>query len=319
MRACVIGTSNTIQRGGWFDGFCETFEGEVDRFALGGAPFIQFLGILRDLERNKYDFIIFDTAPNDDSFYESVGNEFVFDSCYFKFVSSLMSIAPTSMLYIPTERAYKNTSAVFERQNDICRSLGCEVINLTGLIEMHAQSLGVAHHRDLQHPSTVIMKEIGRHLGSKFSELEIRKSSSAVDYSHIFENVSLTSVVNETTTIKNSLVDEAFALLRLGQTARLRRPVTCLGFFVDASNSHGILRLSGDRGARDIFCFFDSEKNKLTKRFVPVSDGFEISSVSVVRHSKAAEFALHSSFAFQPPYHVALGSFLTYEKSLAPS
>lgn len=317
MRACVIGTSNTIQRGGWFDGFKEAFPGDVRRIALGGSPFIQFLGLLRDIERSHYDVILFDTAPNDDSFYAAVANEFIFDSCFYKFVSSLMSIAPSAMVYIPTERAYQRGSVVFERQREICEVLGCKVLDLTPLISAHAAELGLPSHRDLQHPSTPIMNAIGKWIATQTpfpQRFRIPR-----DYSDLFENIEVVSGDHQKTVIDSTLIKEEFSVLDAGKTVRLRQSIFSLGFFVDAGHTNGVVRLHGAKGRRDIFCYFDLARNARTKRFVPIPDGFEISAVSVVRHSEAAEFALHSSSGFSAPYRAAFGKFLTYRLTLAPS
>lgn len=310
MKILVIGTSNTIVRGGWFDGFISEIGAEVERIALGGAPFVQFFSVLREVSEARPDHIILECAANDESYAQHIGSDIFVDRLYFMLLSSLRAIAPTTILRIPPESTLHNEPNIFKRQKSICHQLGCDVYNAaTTIIEA---SNNTCSYRDKHHPKTEIAYDLGRRFCNYLlpSLKSPRKGpSNVVSFLDSVTDITIPRANLDTTNIETSLLKEEFALLTPGSTARLQNGVFALGFYINSGRSTGVLRLEGPSDSKDIFCYYTSPSNKNVKRFVPIRNGMNLRQISCVYAHNSVAISLHTDL-FLIPQEVSLGTIL---------
>lgn len=316
MKVCVIGTSNTILKHGWFDGFSDNWNGPVTRIALGGAPFIQFAGRLPEIVANPYDLIILETSPNDESYAGTVGTELFFEHCYFRLLVMLRQHAPTLVLRIPTRTFLCQPSRILELQKRVSSLVGCQFVDLSTWISSNSENSQFADalYRDNYHPNTMMMNQIGSRVADISRELVLNERREPVwsRWDNPFDIVSVPDVGFAKRRMSTSHIDAEFTVIPAGQSVKFEQSFYCLGFFIDASHCNGIVRLHGVEAERDVFCYYNSEKNVKTARFVPVHNGFHVKAISVPPPHRSINFGLHSDFGFAPPYFVSFGGLLQF-------
>lgn len=313
MKILVVGTSNTLVKGGWYDGLLDVVAGshEVQRIALGGAPFSQFLSLLGEIESKAPDHVIVECAANDESYAMHVGSDIFFDRLYFMFLSSLRSFAAVTVFRIPPQGTVETGCAVARRQAGICRQLDCEFYDSAAEILDLGKATGVPF-RDKHHPQTEIARHIGQTFGDwlKGSLQAGRPSKGCQNFSTCANEFSIERSDFQTARIETALVSEDFAILKPGTTIRLPRNEFILGFFVNAGETRGVLRLDNSVQKRDIFCYFMEPSNKNVKRYVPVSNGLHVRRLSSLFAHQAADIALHTDL-FHFSQQIALGKLVT--------
>jgi len=311
---CIIGTSNALVRGGWFDGFAASWPYTLHRYALGGAPFIQFLGKLNEILSNNYDIFIVDTSPNDESYASQVGSDLFFDSLYTMFLSTLVKYAPTVVLRIPTKKFISSSSPVFERQVEICEAVGCHFIDCTKFILSFAEQKNCSNslYVDNYHPVANIMHQIGEKVSLYILSNSISNLSTGHNYSPKFRTINIQGDNFSQTSISTSTYNGNFSMINAGLSYNFNKYFFCLGFFVDAGHCNGIIRLHGNGSHRDLSCHFDGNRNKNIAKFVCIPNGFFMKAISVEMPYKSIEFALHSEFGHTPPFYITVSNFLEY-------
>lgn len=313
MKILVVGTSNTLVKGGWYDGFQEALDGrhEVKRIALGGAPFSQFLSLINDMASEAPDHIVVECAANDESYPTHVGNEIFFDRLYYMFLSSLSSFAGVSVLRIPPNATVATGSPVARRQAEICQQIGCSFYDAAEeILELGNQA--ESPYRDKHHPQTRIAHRIGQTFGGWLQKnLTVsRPSPTFRNYSDCVIEVLIDRSDYPISRIETSLVTEDFIILKPGTIINLSRTEFIIGFFVNSGETRGILRLDGSVQKRDLFCYFMESSNQNVKRYIPVSNGLHARRVSSLFAHQAADIALHCDL-FHFPQQVALGKLVT--------
>ncbi len=132
---CIVGTSNSVMKEGWTAGLLSSIDCKIDKYCLGGAPFVQFVHHLAAFSNLKYDCFIVECSPTDEAYAAVVGSEDLFYELYFKFLSTLRSLAPVFIFRIPAENHLNSTSKVFERQREIAVELQCCIVDVADFIK----------------------------------------------------------------------------------------------------------------------------------------------------------------------------------------
>ena len=160
----VIGTSNSIVKGGWFDGFKEQLEVEVDRVALGGAPFTQFFSKLPNINFSDYSLVILECSPNDETYAYKVGFSWYFDTLYQNFLAMITQYTKLVILRVPTLQFIAKPSAVWRRQKAIALNLNGKTYDITEVLvgENAVENDLTLFYRDRDHPLTTDMNNVGK-------------------------------------------------------------------------------------------------------------------------------------------------------------
>jgi hypothetical protein len=309
--ALVVGTSNSIMKGGWYDGFVSAYPGQVTRCAVGGAPFSQFLGKMSKVLERKFDHIIVDTSPNDETFSAEVGSRWIFEKLYVDFITILTSRALTSVIRIPPEPFLGVPTNVSKIQEAICDQLGATYIDLSSYLKIDSNSQST--YIDKYHPNTELSFRLGMRLAAQVisNKSERRGQSKDVAIAY-FEDYGVNDALTKEL-VKTGLLSETLVLVPQDQILRLPDYRMCFGFFVNKAKCNALIRLHGLEDNRDIACYFDAghQPDRPGISFVPIKNGFVMNCVSVVRPWQANEYALHSRLE-RGPYFASIGPFVCH-------
>lgn len=287
-------------------------EVEVDRVALGGAPFTQFFSKLPNINFSDYSLVILECSPNDETYADKVGFSWYFDTLYQNFLAMITQYTKLVILRVPTLQFIAKPSAVWRRQKAIALNLNVKTYDITEVLvgENAVENDLTLFYRDRDHPLTTDMNNVGKSF-AKWLKLSIPDLPTPIGIKPSFKIYKECIASEKKTKVFNSLVDEEFCILSVGQSYKFSKPGVCIGFYIDAGNSWACLKLHGlDDEIRYSFIFFDSEKNKGHMKFVPIKNSFYLKAVSVVPAYKAVDYGLHSNVPLDGENTIAFGEFV---------
>lgn len=310
-RYLVIGTSNSIVKGGWFDGFVSIADAKVERKALGGAPFTQFFSELQSLDLAQYDLVILECSPNDESYSDKVGFSWFFDTLYQGFIASIIQYSNLLILRVPALDCITSPSNTWKRQLKIASELNVAVYDMSdSLLNGNAASDIASLYRDKYHPKTELIHQAGVEF-AKWLNGEKLDIYPAIQLKPAFGVYTQRINRNNKVSISNSLIDENFDVLGLNESFKFERPGFCIGFFVAAEHSWGFLKMYGlDDSIQYSFVYFDSNKNLGQKKFIPIKNGYYLKAISLSLPHKVIDCPLHSNVPLDGPNKVAFGDFV---------
>lgn len=312
MEILVIGTSNTIVKGGWFDSFSSSVGMSVTRVALGGAPFHQFMDVFGRVKNNDYRAIIVETSPNDESYPSSVGSAWTFDKLYHDFIVSLTSLAPVFVVRIPPQDKWRSKSAIALRQKRICERVGAHYFDATDVMHQSSRELGTVVYRDKYHPMPAVSALVGAHLSEYIRNFNFRpgkKGKPDIVGSYALKTVDDFGL--EKVSFSNSLMSEDFSVIPLGGKVVFDNPIFCFGVRILSGRTNAMVRFEGPREDRDILCRYKGVPSSGAVQFMPLPDGFMTKSISVVKPWESLRFGLHSE-PIPPPFEFGLSGLLHY-------
>jgi hypothetical protein len=306
----IIGTSNSIVNGGWFDGFKDNSKTEVDRVALGGAPFTQFFSKISDINFTDYSLVILECTPNDETYADKIGFAWYFDTLYQNFLAMIVQYTKLVILRVPTLQFIESPSAVWERQQTIASNLNVRTYDITELLVNNNKSDLTSLYRDRDHPLTTNMYNVGKCF-SEWLEASILELPSPIEIKPAFRVYKESVMSKSTSSLVNSLINEKFSILSVGQSHKFSQPGVCIGFYIDAGNSWACLRLHGlDDEVRHSFIFFNPDVNKGHMKFVPIKNSFYLKAISITLPYKAVDYALHANVPLHGENRIAFGDFV---------
>ena len=308
----VIGTSNSIVNGGWFDGFKDTSKVEVDRVALGGAPFTQFFSKLSDINFNNYSLVILECSPNDETYADKIGFSWYFDTLYQNFLAMIVQHTKLIILRVPTLQFIKSPTSVWKRQQAIASNLSIKIYDITeslisnNIVKNDFSSL----YRDRDHPLTNHMYNVGKCF-SEWLKVSILTFPLPIKVKPSFRVYKENVISQSKLHMVNSLINEEFNILSVGQSYKFSKPGVCIGFYIDAGNSWACIKLHGlDDEIRHSFIFFNSDVNRGHMKFVPIKNSFYLKAISITLPYKAVDYALHSNVPLDGENSIAFGEFV---------
>lgn len=187
MKILILGTSNSIMRGGWLDGLKITIpEAEVENWSVGASPGIQFAAHMkRDL--SVFDYIFLDSVPNDEFFGDLIfrGKKGFFSPEYFNSImydiaSTICAKSNLIILGIPRREHYSNSSDVFISRKNLAFRLGAVFVDFRCAIGQYAQEnnliIDMCYEEHPAHPLRIISFGIGQSLGKMIKEGRFKKT-----------------------------------------------------------------------------------------------------------------------------------------------
>jgi hypothetical protein len=310
LKSClVVGTSNTIVKGGWFDGFSNSTAAQVDRIALGGAPFTQFFSRLHSVDLTVYDLVVLECSPNDEAYPDNVGFSWYFDTLYHGLLSRILHSTKLIVLRVPGLRNIIQPSDTWLRQKRIAEGLGVPVVDLSSDLLAGCDDRGVvALYRDQYHPLTDLLHQAGVNFAKRLGSIDL---SSTLVVQPPFDIYTQRVVSKNSVELSNSLISERFELLSLGESFKFTHPGFCIGFFIAAETAWGCLKLHGiDDEVKHLFVLYESDKNANQMKFVPIKNGFYLKALSIIQPYKIVDYSLHSDVPLDGDNKIAFGDFV---------
>lgn len=314
----VIGTSNSIVQNGWFDGFVEAYKEKdpkisVERIALGGAPFSQFLPVAEDVNGNSYKFIIVDTSPNDEAYSDSIGSEWLTEKLYRDFLSILSEKTRVCVLRIPQERFFGKVAGFAFLQKNACADIGVDYVDASSILKELSLENNVPVYRDAYHPTTIIAHALGRKLADHISAAPNKEHAKASRLTTgRYGSLSIREDRFEIVNVENTLIKCKVHILGVGEFYKFERPVFAFGMQILTERTFCVLRLHSPNGTfRDLQWYFRGLPKVGKIQFVPFHNGHFVEMISVVRPWHSVEAGLHT-VPPAPPYELGFSHMMVH-------
>lgn len=297
----ILGTSNSLLKGGWVDGFRAAAPGcMIKNLSIGASPGIQFSSILHT-DFSQYDYVFFDSVPNDEEYqYLTQGYSDVEFSTgiLYEIFSTISAESRLIVLGICNKRYLSQESQVYSLRRSLAAACGAEFIDIRQLFVacsgFFVRRSGV---RDLyddhpSHPLPQHMFYIGDLIGRCLLQLPVVGELSGKCYRDRYSVWHASSVNDASLNIverSNSLFRESFALLVEAESLDFYEYGTCIGFYLNYRGTSGVVSLLG-ADMEEVFHInlFGEVDERILKIFVPVPDGKGISKI-LVREKFAGE------------------------------
>lgn len=252
-----MGTSNSLIKGGWVDGFKENLPcSEVTNISIGASPGIQFTAQL-DRDFSAYDYVIFDSIPNDEEHMHR-GNDYNTRDFSYQIIHDICATISSQtvliVLGISTQSCFYKESFTYDDRRRISQSCGAQFIDIRQLIKNNAQFLMLQTHASSlydvhpSHPYPPVMKIIGSALAKTITDLakplypiDVKRVEICNHYYTVGAN-SLNS--GKLVTLKNRLLTETFRALDTDDCLLFQQPARCLGFYVNHAASNATVSIS---------------------------------------------------------------------------
>lgn len=257
MKILIMGTSNSLIKGGWVDGFKENLPcSEVTNISIGASPGIQFTAQL-DRDFSEYDYVIFDSVPNDEEHMHH-GNDYNTRDFNYQITHDICAIISSQtnliVLGISTQSCFYKESFTYDDRRRISQSCGAQFIDIRQLVKLNAQFLMLQTHASSlydahpSHPFPPIMRIIGSALAKTITDVAKPLYPVGVKQVEIFNHYytvganSLSS--GKLVTLKNRLLTETFRALNTDDCLFFQQSDRCLGFYVNHAASNATVSIS---------------------------------------------------------------------------
>ena len=310
----ILGTSNSILRGGWVDGLRSSLPtAQIDNRSIGASPGIQFASEI-DHDFTHYDFVFFDSVPNDEEYQynrEFSGNleysseKFVNDIIY-QICRKISTESKLIILGFCRKQYINEISSVYENRIRIAMSLSVPFIDIRSILISYMRFYDLMvddiYEEHPSHPNRNISKTIGSALGDiiKSNELETIFCKSKKILPNLKINFSVWRPVPgkgyDVKSISNSLFSESFAVLHNDDNINFNENGICIGFHINTCETNSSVSLSyKGKHIYNISLYYGNTPNKMLKIFIPIPHGTRLDCITVGEFSDIAMKGLLST------------------------
>jgi len=286
----VLGTSNSILKGGYVEGLrSELPEARIVNASIGASPGLQF-GVFLQKDIADFTYIIFDSTPNDEQYaYETRGysEDVGINRILFELLSSISSKCNLIVIGFCNKRHLERKSNVYKIRHEMTRAVGGHFIDVSEyllsyrILESNAASDLYEDHP--AHPNVKISFKIGQLIAKKMRSNSFEnRSGASIDFSGNFVAVRISEVTSgyAIKTFKNSLMEDSFSVIHA--TERLNFvPERLVGFYVNsrATCCQISLYLGGTKVSEGLLNYPPGDG--VEKLFVPIPGAPKIDSIVV--------------------------------------
>lgn len=287
-KVLLLGTSNTILRGGWVSGFTEAShpDTQITNGSVGGSPSTQF-AVWCERDMSGYDYVIFDAIVNDENMVKKYLGDFDhYANLLHQILSTIASQTRLVVLGFCNERFAKNRSQIYRLHRDLASKVGGEFVSV--IDHVLAQKQPGPIFRDGAHIALDRARAFGSDLAQKIHDFAAEPSI-AKSYADRFRTVHLDTLsAAERVTRQSSLFTQDFLRLRSGDEVTFAGRGNLIGFQIDASDTYGYVELSGPQGSITQSLRFRRDPTKFLAFFIPVAGGFAAQQLKIVSEADTA-------------------------------
>jgi hypothetical protein len=324
----VIGTSNSILRGGWVDGLRDGVQGEVRNLSIGASASAFVLWQLLDADLpsdNIPSIFMLDTAVNDESFIGAERYQIAWWHYYMGHILDALPADRTCITGFSTQKNFTQVSKPTILLEEMCRERGHLFVSLRRIM---VASLRIAKSKVEQRDENNIFEDPGhfhRHLARHFGgwisrNLPLDPTPRATPKKALakagFKTLTPQSHAGIAETRRSSLRAEKTIRFGIGQSFHIEGPCILHGLCVDASNTRAVLDIDVPDGAnQSIELGYNENSDRMQVKYVhfqkPVVVGPQGTTVSIAtKPAHAFSRGIHSRSQDGPMTGMRLLSFL---------
>lgn len=292
MKILILGTSNSILKGGWARKFVDEAPPEwvINNKSVGASPLTQFAGWMCE-DLSSYDCVLVDAIPNDENLMQFVGDTPFFYELQNQILSTIA--AQTHLITLGfCNRTYRdNRSDVFKSYQAAMKRLGGTFLDVVE----YALGFPEPVFLDGPHIHPDIAFKYGQELVDLLPNLILRASPDAQNYQANFAELAVSDLSDaDVVSKKNSLLEDDYVRLDVGAGIDLPKQGRVIGFSIDASMSYADICFVGPNGNRRIALRYNMAENGFLAKFVPVPNGWITDRVEIMEPDDTSEAAPHN-------------------------
>lgn len=296
MKILVLGSSNSIRANAWVGGVRESIPAvSITNCSAGGSPGVQFASLIH-MEFSKYDFVVFDSLPNDEEYFfgrKGYSELEYINNVLFELFSTISSQSKLVILNIPIRKQLLFSHVNLEYKSEVAKTrevmaniVGAQVIDIYSILKYFSVFLKGNYqnlYENQAHPFPYILKLIGRMMGSIFSNSDCDKYflNDGRCFRDNYFLVPLNKLADtDNVQLKNALIDETFYLAKdniidFENYAECQ----CIGFYADFAGSKTYLNIKAEADDFAISLADMRIPGKILKAFVPIPNGVNVTKI----------------------------------------
>lgn len=289
----ILGTSNSILRGGWSTGFTQNLPNDtvIHNKSIGGSPGTQFAAWC-DHDLSDYDCVIIDSIVNDENMMARnlIGDISFYSKLIHEIFSTIASQTNLVVLGFCNERFAKNRSDIYKIHRDTARNVGGTFFSV---IDFALEKRG-PKFRDGAHIAIPIARSFGESLAQNIGYHMI-DTPCAKSFRENFSTIRIDDLSSvETVTRESRLFSETFSRLRPGDVVEFETVGQLIGFQVDSYDTYGFVRLTNGNDETLIQSVrYPHEPSKFLAYFTPVANGFPAKRLEVLERAETSVPSMH--------------------------
>ncbi|MFJ3147525.1 hypothetical protein [Pseudomonas hunanensis] len=289
----ILGTSNSLLKGGWVDGLREALPGwNIQNRSIGASPGIQFAASL-NTDFSIFDYVFFDSVPNDEEYqYLNAGySDIEFSTeILFDIFSTISAKTNLVVLGICNKRFLDRESEVYSLRRYLASAVSADFIDVREILNSFSGFFARrGGSRDLyedhpSHPLPQHMFFLGGLIGAclKDSPAQVAKGGKCYKSKYVAWDASMVnSSAHRIVERSNSLLSETFVLLEEGESLSFELGMRCIGLYVNYRGTNAVATLNGQGAVSLDINLFSGIDDRVLKIFVPIPNGIDLTRVSV--------------------------------------
>lgn len=278
MNIAILGTSNSIIKGGWVDGLKSSLpSANIKNLSIVASPGIQF-GLRLGENFTKYDYVFFDSIPNDELlYYESSGYSESSESerIIFEILSTIASESRLIVLGFCLKNNLEKQTSLFKSRLAITDYLEAQFIDIPRILKVFRD---IGNFQDLyeEHPAHPLLElsfKIGFLIGENIKNSKIFNiSRTALNYRSNFYSWSQANAPLSIPRKKfsNSLTSQEFVEINSDDQIHFDSQKKLIGFYLNFNETYCNAHFIRDNLNFDLNLYFNRCPVDFVTIFVPI-------------------------------------------------
>ncbi|CAI3943112.1 MULTISPECIES: hypothetical protein [Commensalibacter] len=292
MRILILGTSNSIIYPGWVYGLRQSLpDATIENMSIGASPGIQFSVNLEKTNFADYDFVFFDSIPNDQTYHDQnlihydAKNTAFFHQITFEIIKRIASETKLIVLCIEEQAYFNCNSEFYNNRIAFARNANAYFVDTKPLINTFVKANGInpdiIYDYHPSHPDRCIMNIIGNSIGEHLSALSDDNfiplpTKKQNPFSYWWPTDQYPQKL-----YTNSLVSDIYTILGDGNNIRFNDAKLLIGFYINITKTNCIMDLFFNNQRVFSIALNYAHADNIVKIFVPIPESLLVDEIRI--------------------------------------
>lgn len=281
-------------------------DAKINNKSIGGSPGIQY-ATLMGMDFSPFDYVFFDSIPNDEIYEEFLGEKSFADRVLFEILSTISTQSNLIIIGFCLDVNLRKASEVYARRRFLAHACGAQFVGMRDLVLRYGRSI-IGEAEELYetdaHPKQAIQRLFGFHIGREITKAgySFPFNGYSQNYSNNFAAIDPTINPSSGTVqeLRNSLLSVKVLELRENDSVVFPNENLCLGFYLNKFNTRAFVFLEGSTTRRAKEFWYDIAKDKFEMRFIPIFSGAPTARITVAGAELPFERSAYTGFSNWP-------------------